>query len=138
MKICRKCRVEKSLSDFYKHRGMADGYLNICKDCTRKRVSSYWYRNAGQLRKKERERWQRRKKNPHEIKRRLKYQQRLRSGHPERNRAYCRVHRSLKPPDQCEICGDPCRPHGHHEDYTKPLQVIWVCPVCHRRVKDYA
>ena len=136
MKICRKCRVEKPLSDFYKHRGMADGHLNICKDCTRKRISSHWHLNAEQLRKKERERWQRRKKNPREIKRRLKYQQQLRSKHPERNKAYCHVHRNLKPPDQCEICGESCKLHGHHKDYTKPLQVIWVCPVCHRRVKD--
>ena len=38
-------------------------------------------------------------------------------------------------PDACEVCGDSDRVlHGHHEDYTKPLQLIWVCRVCHSQI----
>lgn len=33
----------------------------------------------------------------------------------------------------CERCGHP-RTHGHHSDYSKPLEVTWLCATHHRRV----
>jgi hypothetical protein len=36
-------------------------------------------------------------------------------------------------PDKCSKCGVRCKPHGHHEDYTKPLEVVWLCASCHQR-----
>jgi hypothetical protein len=31
----------------------------------------------------------------------------------------------------CEICQEP-NAQGHHEDYSKPLEVRWLCPKHHR------
>ena len=30
----------------------------------------------------------------------------------------------------CEVCGDE-NVHGHHSDYSKPLEVRWLCPIHH-------
>lgn len=34
-------------------------------------------------------------------------------------------------PDRCSRCEKRCRPHGHHTDYLRPLDVVWLCARCH-------
>ena len=37
-------------------------------------------------------------------------------------------------PDHCEVCMKPIPSrilYGHHEDYSKPLIVVWLCRLCH-------
>ena len=38
----------------------------------------------------------------------------------------------LKRAKICEKCMKECKPHGHHIDYTKPLEVVWLCHSCHK------
>ena len=35
---------------------------------------------------------------------------------------------------QCENCGSNDKLEGHHHDYDKPLDVVWVCNPCHREI----
>ena len=37
-------------------------------------------------------------------------------------------------PDKCSICGETGVIQGHHEDYSKPLEVIWACTLCHAKI----
>ena len=43
----------------------------------------------------------------------------------------------LTRPEACSLCGKKdCRIEAHHEDHTKPLDVVWLCVSCHRK-RDY-
>lgn len=55
---------------------------------------------------------------------------------PEKRRAHDRAMYAVKTgklirPDKCSKCGIKCKPHAHHEDYSKALEVVWLCSVCH-------
>lgn len=58
-----------------------------------------------------------RRNNPHEVARDAT-KVALRSGR-------------LVRPDHCVKCGLVCKPEAHHPDYDKPLEVVWLCRVCH-------
>lgn len=67
----------------------------------------------------------------------FKYSKEWRKNNPERFKAHqhiknlCR-RKGFEKPVVCEVCGrNKCQIVGHHEDYTKPLEVIWCCKSCH-------
>ena len=37
----------------------------------------------------------------------------------------------IQRPSQCEICKKQCVPCGHHVDYLRKSDVVWVCRTCH-------
>jgi hypothetical protein len=37
-KTCRTCKIEKPILDYYQHKYMSDGHLNICKTCIKSNV----------------------------------------------------------------------------------------------------
>ncbi len=41
----------------------------------------------------------------------------------------------IKRPSSCEMCNrEYDKINGHHEDYSEPLAVIWVCHSCHGKI----
>lgn len=62
---------------------------------------------------------------------------RQRERHPERVLAKTAVknalRRGLLVRLPCFVCGDP-KAHGHHPDYSAPLDVVWLCAPHHREV----
>lgn len=38
-------------------------------------------------------------------------------------------------PAQCSKCGSESKPEAHHEDYSKPFEVIWLCKGCHGKTR---
>lgn len=131
MKECFKCHRVLPLDEFYKHSQMGDGHLNKCKECTRKDVRGNYCAKREQYSEYERER------NQDEQRRakKLEYQRRRRHKYPEKNRARDMVHDALQSgslqKQSCEFCGNP-ESQAHHHDYSKPLDVVWVCFKCHR------
>jgi hypothetical protein len=39
----------------------------------------------------------------------------------------------ISKPDKCAECGESKSLHGHHEDYTQPFKVEWLCRTCHSK-----
>lgn len=57
---------------------------------------------------------------------------------PEKCRARAAVCRAVKAgklvrPEQCPECGSDHHIQAHHDDYSKPLDVRWLCAQCHQR-----
>lgn len=123
MKRCFKCGETKAAEEFYRHPMMGDGRLGKCKVCTRRDVQENRERKQGYYLAYERRRY---RDNP--ARRRSLAASRKR--YPMRDRARVHLHNAVargkinKGP--CEVCG-ATRVDGHHEDYSKPLEVRWLC-----------
>jgi hypothetical protein len=61
-------------------------------------------------------------------------ERRYRAAHPEKVRAHWAVYKAVKKGKlirkPCEVCGVE-RSQAHHHDYSKPLDVRWLCKKCH-------
>lgn len=134
MKRCFKCLRDLDESEFYRHPQMADGLLGKCKECAKldsrknRNARLDYYRRYDTIRSQRPER----KQHLRETVRRLRQQ------NPEKTRARTAVSRALRSgrlhrPDHCSACSLPCRPEAHHTDYSKPLDVVWLCSGCHGR-----
>jgi hypothetical protein len=132
-KQCFKCSVSKPLTEFYRHPKMADGHLNKCKECQKTDVKRAYADNREARSVYEANRNQRAARKASK----LVYQQRRRERFPEKEAARKAVGRAVKNGTlvkrPCELCQNP-KVQAHHKDYSKPLDVQWLCFKCHREV----
>lgn len=143
-KRCFKCEAEKPLDAFYKHPMMADGHLNKCIECAKTDVRSSraarleYYQAYDRSRAKWPERVADRKRRAKEHPR-VGYRDPDPVKYTARNVLHAAVRDGkIKKPVECQICAiHDDRLHGHHEDYSKPTEVIWVCAACHSLIHSY-
>lgn len=149
-KICCRCKKTLPLTSFYKCDGRKDGLQTKCKDCGREAFKSWRHTDDGRTKQKA---WRKRYYASDEGRAKNAAAQRkwrrTPSGRltvkannmmrpfdrPEEHEAYRQFKsakkRGLIVPGPCEVCGDTNRIHGHHDDYSKPLEVRWLCPKHH-------
>ena len=132
MKTCFKCNLNKPFVDFYKHSAMADDYLGKCKECTKLDVLEYRANNLKKIREYDKER----SKNPERKKLNALTTKIWRNKDKRRQMCHNAVARAIKSgaliKKPCVRCNNQISV-AHHEDYDKPLDVIWFCEQCHKQ-----
>ncbi len=111
LKPCSHCREWKPLAAFDHSRASRDNRHHRCKTCDRLRDKQR--QTQGTLQKSIRD-WQ--KRNPQAVAAHKLVKLAIRRGELQRL--------------PCLICGNP-RSDAHHEDYSKPLDVLWFCHAHH-------
>lgn len=129
-KECTICHEVKPLGAFYNNSKMTGGYLNQCKVCKLKYQKSYAKTDAGK------EAASRRSKKPERVKYQTANTKKWRENNPEKYAAHNMINNGLRDgklekPLACDRCGKEDMIHGHHDDYSQPMDVEWICVSCH-------
>lgn len=131
-KMCFKCGIVKCIDDFYTHPKMADKHLGKCKECCK---------IDEKIRRIEHpERFALYEKTRHRLENTTEKCKAWRLKYPERYHAHTVLNNAVRDgkiikPDACEICGSKSHIHAHHEDYSMPLLVVWLCARCHGQIQ---
>jgi len=125
VKKCNRCQTTKTISNFYlrNYYKKKKYYDNFCKRCARTKKT----------RNRDKE-YQKRKRliNP-KIKKIAN--DLYRKNNKIKIKAHKIIHKYIKQgiikAEKCRDC-DRLDTHAHHPDYTKPLKIIWLCPIHHK------
>lgn len=139
MKPCIRCGEVKPLDDFYRHARMADGRLNKCIACVKeyerqRRLSILSTPEGLQAeRARGRDKYWRLYRGVKRVRNPVTTRQWI-ERNPEKRAAHTAVGNALRSGklvrQPCETCGDP-QVDAHHEDYSQPLSVRWLCKKHH-------
>jgi hypothetical protein len=130
-KKCPKCKKNLPICEYSKRSNRKSGIASRCKKCLK--ISDRMYRQVNRIRiakyaKKYRQ------INKDRI---LEYNKK----HKPVTRLHSKAHwavrssliRGLIRKEPCKYCGD-LGTEAHHSDYSKPLDILWVCKKHHRRI----
>ena len=141
MKKCFKCELEQPLDNFYKQNKNSEWRSNKCKQCTKDDAKLNRIKQIDYYREYDRER----ANLPKRIKARKEYQtnkpeavvkgkKQWAKRNPFKRQAHFAVSNVIRDgklvKQPCEKCGNTIA-QAHHDDYTKPLDVRWLCVFHH-------
>lgn len=117
---CYRCKKEKEPAEFYKDAGRSTGYMSKCKPCCKQVVME-------------------RRKTPNGKAKLVIASRVWKRNNKIKERAHKAVARALAKnlitkPSTCTNCPSSERIEGHHENYEKQLDVIWLCQKCHNNL----
>jgi hypothetical protein len=136
LKTCFKCGLAKPRTEFYKGERMADGLSGKCKNCAKADVAVNRLENIEAIRQYDRTRAH----LPHRMVRNVLVTTKWKAEFPERRAAQIALGNAIQggriTPLPCLVCGE--RAEAHHPDYSRPLDVVWLCPAHHRQAHALA
>lgn len=147
-KTCNVCVISKDDTEFYRDASKKDGRSGTCKQCANARTNNWIHDNRERLNKNhsdyqkvhpEKKRISNKvwiKAHPDRVKER---DNSYRGKYPEKFHARqavkyaIKVGKLIKQP--CEVCGDK-KSQAHHDDYSKQLDVRWLCVKHHSEIHN--
>ncbi len=115
IKLCGNCHEFKPVDCFHISRAEKDGLAWRCKKCAAEYRKEYKKRKGG---------WGEAHLTEQGPRHKRRTKQQEQAGYLAR-RAYPKA-------QHCSNC-DRHGGHRHHEDYSEPIDIVWLCPSCHTK-----
>ena len=144
MKKCKKCLEILPYDFFYQKKGSKDGYENVCTECKKSKARANRAKNREHYLAYDRERnstlkrIEERKEHGSSYKGKLaqsRYKQANANTVKSKAQLAAKIaiqKGEIQKPLQCEKCKKfTLELQAHHEDYSRPLDVIFLCIPCH-------
>jgi hypothetical protein len=138
MKKCTKCKLNKERSEFHKNKTKRDGLQSWCKVCKIPLDTKLNKKRSIEYKRKVKVKYYNTDNGKEH-----RYADKLRSreAHPKMHIAHQCVYRAIKSgrliKQPCEECGET-EVEAHHDDYSKPLDVRWLCMEHHKKLHRVA
>jgi hypothetical protein len=162
-KVCNKCGVFQSYGNFNKDRTKKDGYATVCKPCKqtyfkthcttpeyheqrKKKDLRYGQSEKGKINYRKYQKSEKGKKIHDRYSwsekgkaTKASYSAQYKNQYPKVIKAHYLFNGAVKSgkiirPTACSKCPNTSKKiHGHHPDYDKPYDVVWLCSDCHSK-----